>query len=241
MQFEQTAQQLDWVVNLPQPFNPWTSPPSPPSPNDLEKWAQDLRDTITSCLEKSTPKLVVDPIRSKPWWSKELTQLRVNLHKQHRNHQKQQTNLSERTWKNARNHYFTTIRDSKQKHWLLFLEGAKDKQVFRAKDYVLGSKETLIPILDYENQEAHTFEEKCNAFLGTIYPTYTPTRTEPPEPGPGSGPRKNPIAPKPKRLASLANKVKGAIEEKDWPALTETELKNALFSTKNDSAQAKTK
>ena len=77
---------------------------------------------------------------------------------------------NEEVWKQAWNKYFHEIRKTKTECWLKFLSEAEGKNIFRARNYTKGFNIGKIPII----QGAQTFEEKCNKFLTTLFPTQSP-------------------------------------------------------------------
>lgn len=73
----------------------------------------------------------------------------------------------------ARANYYYEVRKAKSNCWNNFLENASDKDIFKAFQYTKQNKIEKLSIFQYqsENEEANaiTFQEKCNAFLETLF------------------------------------------------------------------------
>ena len=200
------------------------NPPNPPkTPQECEDFAEWLVLAITEALKTSTKEAKVIANRSKPWWTKTLSDLRLQHHRALRKFKKTHTENSERDWKDARNNYFKAIKDAKENHFMKFLSEATGEKIFLAHKMVKGSTLSQVPILAYPSsegpKEAHTFDEKCDAFLSTLFPT--PLDHDP--------------TPKPQKSTSLTSKAYN-VDPLHWPNLTEKEVFEALFSTKDKSA-----
>jgi len=145
--------------------------------SEIDEFIIQLNKSINECMDKSIPDLKITD-RSKPWWSVELTELRKKANSAYRRFKKRQTTESEREYKKARNHYFHTLRDKKEEHWLSFLQNASEtgygNDIYTAFRYTKDQQSIKIPEIQYskEGQEktASLFEEKCEAFLETLFP-----------------------------------------------------------------------
>jgi hypothetical protein len=88
----------------------------------------------------------------------------------------------EEQWKTARNTYFHAVRSSKIQHWEQFLQEATERIVFKAMKSTKPGITSKIPTINYTIEgiayQATTFEEKCRAFISTLFPAPT-TATAP--------------------------------------------------------------
>src|SRR5436190_13598965 len=82
-------------------------------------------------------------------------------------------NQAEKEYYEARVNYYYKVKKAKLNCWNNFLENASGKEIFKAFQYTKQNKVEKLPILQYqsENKEekAITFQEKCNAFLKTLF------------------------------------------------------------------------
>src|SRR6266516_3728362 len=73
----------------------------------------------------------------------------------------------------ARTNYYYKIKKAKLNCWNSFLENASRKEIFKAFQYTKQNKVEKLPILQYQSEniekKAITFQEKCNAFLKTLF------------------------------------------------------------------------
>jgi len=162
---------------------------------ELEQLAQDLTKVITEAAEAAIPTMRIME-RSKPWWNNELKALRKAGSMACRAWKRAKTATALQAWREARNTYFHAIRKAKTNHWLEFLNNATGKEVFTAARYTKPSTLTKIPTITYEaegvSREARSFEEKCDAFLNTLFPVTLDTHNAHDNPNPGPNPGPNP-------------------------------------------------
>src|SRR6266513_3740294 len=80
---------------------------------------------------------------------------------------------TEREYHEARANYYYKIKKAKSNCWNNFLENASGKEIFKAFQYTKQNKIEKLPILQYQSEnkqeKAITFQEKCNAFLKTLF------------------------------------------------------------------------
>ena len=145
----------------------------------MDRLAQAFTTTITIAADATIPR--IRPCeRSKPWWTKDLNKLRKALHKALRRYKKSRSIPDHTAWKRTRNQYFHAIREAKTQHWENFLMNATGKEVFTAAKYTRPAVQIKIPNIQTENSVACTFEEKCQAFLSTLFPASPPHPSVPP-------------------------------------------------------------
>jgi hypothetical protein len=69
--------------------------------------------------------------------------------------------------------YFQEIKSAKAQCWDWFLEEARNKDIFKAYQYVKQRKVEKLPIIEFETEEglekAVTFDQKCEAFMKTLF------------------------------------------------------------------------
>ena len=131
-----------------------------------------------------------------------------------------QRNLeSYKKFQQKRNKYFLAIKKAKNNCWNNFLENAQNKDIFKAFQYTKQKRIEKVPVLEYQksqdNQEltyAHTFQEKCQAFTQVLF--------------------KNPPASKEITL----NNYKENKQKWIWPELSESELKQAIYTSSKQKA-----
>ena len=144
------------------------------SKSDLDREAEKLQNLILAALDKHVPKKRFSEF-GKPWWSEELGLMRKQMAKAKRMWIKAQVdltedeNLSYLQYKELRNPYFSAIKKAKADCWNQFLEGAEGKDIFKAFQYIKSRKVERIPILEYGDKKAITFEQKCEAFMSTLF------------------------------------------------------------------------
>ena len=194
-----------------------------------EKQHNQIAEVLTSAIQlaadQTIPRLRVVE-RSKPWWNEDLANLRKLLHNAYRRYKQFPDDmLFLQDWKEVRNTYFHAVREAKQAHWSNFLELAEGAEVFTAFRYTKPASNLKIPTIQYESEgrkvQASTFEEKCTAFLTTLFPT--PTNTTPTTNT--SQPQKSTCS------ASKATSKSSGTSQWDWPDLDDTEVKRAIFSS----------
>src|SRR5438034_3486114 len=115
----------------------------------------------------------------------------------------------------ARTNYYFEIKKAKLKCWNSFLENASGKEIFKAFQYTKQNKVEKLPILQYQSEnieeKAITFQNKCDAFLKTLF-IKPPESTEP---------------------------VWTNYQESDnwiWPEVTKNEIKTAIFTSSTKKA-----
>ena len=168
---------------------------NPTSIGEIDQLVGQVEEAIYKSAEDSIPRLQVVK-RSKPWWSLELTSLRKALNTAFRRFKKNPTPIStpipalEAKWKAARNTYFHAIRKAKEDHWQEFLANAEGNDIYTALKFTKGFIMSKIPEIRYIDQgverKAATFDEKCKAFISTLFPTpkEAPQEKEAIQPGP---------------------------------------------------------
>src|SRR6266496_2515061 len=117
---------------------------------------------------------------------------------------------TEQKYHEARANYYFEVKKAKSNCWNNFLENASEKEIFKAFQYTKQNKIEKLPILQYQSEnkkeKSITFQEKCNAFLKTLF-IKPPETTEP----------------------SWTN-----YQESDnwiWPEVTRNEIKTAIFTS----------
>ena len=199
--------------------------------DSIDELAQLFTTTIMNAAESAIPRARLCE-RSKPWWTEELKTLRKLLHKALRTFKRTKQEIDLIAWKTARNTYFHAIRDAKTQHWENFLANAAGKGVYRAAKYTRPTTQAQIPTITTQNGEARTFDEKCQAFLSTLFPSPPTEPSTPPSPSQLSTPPYpwQPNLQIPQRSTSSASKGDGG-EVWPWPQLSPKEVKNAISSS----------
>ena len=196
--------------------------------NDYESIATTVSNAILQSAEDAIPRLKVCE-RSKPWWTPELNMLRKTMTSALRHYKKHRSCQSEEKYKAVKNKYFHSVRLAKRNHWDNFLQNAVKEDIFKAYKYTKASLNTAVPGIkftkDGEKVMAKTFEQKCEAFLSTLFPsTSSPAATTPQGQKTDSGllgaSSKN------------ASRVKGKSYNWEWPDLDDKEIEDAIFSFK---------
>ncbi|KAK5989594.1 hypothetical protein PT974_07848 [Cladobotryum mycophilum] len=133
-----------------------------------------LRDTILEAAELAIARQRPSE-RSKPWWNDELKDLRKALNRATRLYKAGPTAITLAIWKEARNSYNLALRAIKRAHWNSFLKEAVTTDIYKAYKYTKARQNSSLPSITYtkedQQQQAQTFEEKCIAFLQTLFPT----------------------------------------------------------------------
>src|SRR6266480_5745514 len=179
------------------------------SAESLEAEAEKLEKLITKLVEKHIPKKRLSE-RSKPWWSDKLKSLRKEMTKYRRRWRRYSDAQAQQEYHEARATFYYEMKKAKSKCWNNFLENASGKDIFKAFQYTKQNRVEKLPIIQYqsENREVNavTFQEKCNAFLKTLF-IKPPESTEP----------------------SWTDYQES--EEWAWPEVTKDEIKAAIFTS----------
>jgi hypothetical protein len=81
-------------------------------------------------------------------------------------------------FKEARNSYLYTIRTAKKAFWNTFLEEASGKDVYTAYAYTKARTNPILPTIRYSREGKETlatgFNDKCEAFITTLFPAPKP-------------------------------------------------------------------
>jgi len=143
---------------------------TPSQRNLLDSAALELTTAITQAVSYSI--LTSKPgAKAKPWWNSNLLELRKTMLREQR---KLDVNLDKQPYLQAKNSYFQAIKQAKRDHWNSFLEKEDLKSIFKAMSYTKNSRIEKIPSILGQT----TFQEKCQAFRETLFPT-PPTALEP--------------------------------------------------------------
>ncbi len=90
--------------------------------------------------------------------------------------------IAENRYIDIKRQYYYEIKLAKSKCWNSFLENAKDKDIFKAFQYIKQKRIEKLPILQYQTENSHlkaiTFDEKCDAFMKVLF-TKPPSLEEP--------------------------------------------------------------
>ncbi|WP_432712296.1 reverse transcriptase domain-containing protein [Pedobacter sp.] len=171
----------------------------------------ELTQAIQKAAEEAIPRIKQGP-QSKPWWDKELKDLRKDMNRKNnllRKELAQSSNQDCYLWKKdyiiARNTYFQAIKSAKKNHWNQFLEKEDPSSIFKAMAYTKASKIERIPqIKSDQGVLQDSFKGKCQAFKKALFP---------------SPPVTNPIS-----WSSYSQ------SKWDWPELTREEVQRACSS-----------
>jgi hypothetical protein len=71
--------------------------------------------------------------------------------------------------KKNRNDYFRMIRAAKKISWLNFLNNAVEKKIFQIYKFTENNRMKKLSSIHYEKKTNIEFEDKCNAFIETMY------------------------------------------------------------------------
>ena len=215
--------------------------------NDYDGIASIIANTILEAAEASIPRLKPCE-RSKPWWNLQLSSLRKTLNSSLRRYKKYRTSRLEKEYKVAKNAYFQSVRQAKRAHWDNFLQNAIKEDIFKAYNYTKkAAHNSVIPSIGYtkdgRKETAKTFEQKCEAFLTSLFPTATNTAT------PNRTSNATASLPEMTQASQSSNDpgLRGAnrkgVGEKgskghswEWPELEDKEVKEAIFSFKRKTA-----
>ncbi|KZS00835.1 Uncharacterized protein APZ42_002709, partial [Daphnia magna] len=118
--------------------------------------------------------------------------------------------ISYEDYQTQRTEYFSAVKQAKAGCWNNFLEKAEGKEIFKAYKYTKNLKVEKTPILNYvdsdnESKSAVIFDEKCNAFISTLF-------------------RKSSEYP------SINWSEHHESEKWEWHQITEIEIKRSVFS-----------
>ena len=201
--------------------------------NDYDSIATCVTNAITQSAENAIPRLKICE-RSKPWWTPELTKMRKGLTGALRHYKKHRSSQAEEEYKTVKNAYFRSVRQAKRNHWDSFLQNAVKEDVFKAYKYTKASQNTAVPGIKYtkgdEKVIAKTFEQKCEAFLTTLFPP-APMPTETMHPTISTPQSQCSNDPGIHERSSKDTGREGCKGYKwEWPELNDAEIKEAIFS-----------
>jgi hypothetical protein len=107
--------------------------------------------------------------KSKRWWNSDLTSLRKIMSKDQRTYKNKSSHENLMQFKSRRLKYFHEIRSAKQKCWNDFLQNAENKEIFQVYKYIKSRIFEKLLSMQYDNCLNITFEDKCDAFMKTMY------------------------------------------------------------------------
>ena len=97
----------------------------------LEIEAKKLQNLIIKLVKKHISKKKLSE-KAKPWWSKELKELRKAMTKYRRKWKKYSNIQAQQEYQEARATYYYEIKKAKSNCWNNFLENASGKEIFKA-------------------------------------------------------------------------------------------------------------
>ena len=130
--------------------------------------ALELTSAITSAAKTSIP-ISRLRARAKPWWNPELLDLRKTILQE-----QQGITISKLPYLQAKNTYFSAIKQAKKDHWNQFLEKEDPKSIFKALAYTKNRLVEKIPPISNKTD----FYDKYKVFRETLFPT-PPSASEP--------------------------------------------------------------
>ncbi|CAJ2645491.1 unnamed protein product [Trifolium pratense] len=144
----------------------------------LDKAAQELTDCILDAAKISIP-ITNLARKAKPSWSPELIKLRKEMNRKQKlpkaNNQDREIVAN---YRQIRNKYFEEVKKAKTNHWNSFLEKEDPKSIFKAMAYTKDARNTKIPAIRAADDSTHeSFQEKCQVFRSTLFPTPPNTNT----------------------------------------------------------------
>ena len=140
------------------------------SDQQLEQAAEILRDTLQQAAIQSIP-LKKPSIRSKAWWTEQLTTKRKEMAKHKRLWKSTRQLVFWEQFKQKRNEYFRLIQNTKQSHWHNFLETADGQNLFTAYKYTKPRRVEKTPTLVLDGVLASDFTTKCDIFRTAMFPS----------------------------------------------------------------------
>jgi hypothetical protein len=205
---------------------------------NYEEVAYILTNTIKEAADHSIPRKRITE-HSKPWWKETLTHLRKAFNTAFRQYKKYRTSALEEAYKNARNTYFQAVRKEKEECWVNYLESLDlGSGVYSVRRYTKERGLTKVPTIVYESngieQQAHTFDEKCSAFLTTLFPKLTTSSNTSSTPitSTTSSSTTNSSNSTPQNPTSSGSKATSTTTSQwEWPELSETEVENAILTS----------
>ena len=181
----------------------WAAALTSPTPPNLDKAAQMLRDAILTALTSTVPLSRPSP-RSKAWWTDELTADRLAMVRAERKWKAKRTRATRERYRQLRNAYGHSIVAAKRNCFDNFLANAQGKDVFTALRFTRPKRVLRTPTMVANTGNANSFAEKAALFRQTLFPPL-PDYTA-----------RNSTAPPP----SLP-----------WTPITDDEIRSAIFSS----------
>lgn len=211
-----------------------------PSEGDLDVLAESLTSAVESAAAASMPRLRPCS-RTKPWWSDDLKALRRLHHRALRRYKKSRIDSDMKVWKAARNSYFNAVQTAKTRFWERFLDEASGTDIFTAVKFTKPAAFSYIPSIEWHKDGmtsvAQTFEDKCDAFITTLF---TPPPVIEPTPVDQSPIHTTPLPPTstacgPQKSTSSASKDQEQFKW-EWPNLSDVEVREAIMSPSSKKA-----
>jgi hypothetical protein len=160
----------------------WTSLDKDPTQENVDEWANMLRESIQTAIEASTPTLNPAPC-SKRWWTTELEQTWKDMSRAQRPWKRMRLPTHHAEFKTLRNTHFHQICHVKDSLWKEYLSQAEGADVWAAFKYTNPCRAQLTtPIEMMENGEQRLcmdFQSKITEFQALFPPP-------PPHPAPST-------------------------------------------------------
>lgn len=154
-----------------------------PSPTTLDTRARvdnstrHLKRLMSAALQQHVPKAKQLPY-SKRWWTRELSDLRLQANQAQRAAQKNPSPVRIATMEATRNKYQKRIEKTKRQHWKDWVEAADEQTIWTASKYVSNpssASSARIPELrDAAGNTASTNTQKCELLRRTFFPDAPP-------------------------------------------------------------------
>ena len=136
---------------------------------NLESSATYLTKIIQMSAAMHVPKKITT-VRSKPWWTDEISQKRKIMNTRLREWKTERTIPTRNKFTAVRNSIFNVVRDAKVKNWNNFLQGARGREIFTAMRYTKPRRTDPTPDKTLQDETAKTFTEKARLFRKTLFP-----------------------------------------------------------------------
>lgn len=153
-----------------------------PSPGNLDKAAEHLRDLLLEAIRKYIPTSNICD-RSKRWWNPTILAARKEMKRHHKAWKESRSPELHVIYKATRNEYFRGIKAAKADTWKQFLADATGKDIYQAMKYTKPRKTQSTPNINAFDTTATTFDTKALLFRRAMFPP-PPTDNTPTLPSP---------------------------------------------------------
>ena len=154
-------------------YLPETIEPNQATPDQLDKYAEDLTAAYQRAIDDTTPRKKICPF-SKRWWNENLTRLCREAKRCRKRFQSTRNPYHYKVWRDKFNEYGCEMKMAKRETWNNFVQNADARTIWILKDYMdTVPTNNYIPIIGDESSD----EAKATKFQEAFFPPPPPADT----------------------------------------------------------------